>query len=70
MIKSVLLHANDDDAMDARFQVALDVCRALGAHLTCLSVTPYNAYIAFDPFALLDDGLCPGKAGIGRAEPY
>jgi nucleotide-binding universal stress UspA family protein len=49
MIKSVLLHANDDSAMDARLQVALDVCRAFDAHLTCLHVTPYNAYIAFDP---------------------
>ncbi len=49
MIKSVLVHANEDDAMDARLQVALDVCRAVGAHLTCLHVTPYNAYMAFDP---------------------
>jgi nucleotide-binding universal stress UspA family protein len=50
MIKSVLLHTNDDVAMDGRLQVALDVCRALNAHLTCLHVTPYNAYVAFDPF--------------------
>jgi nucleotide-binding universal stress UspA family protein len=49
MIKSVLLHVNEDDAMDARLQVALDVCRAMDAHLTCLHVTPYNAYVAFDP---------------------
>ncbi|MEQ1549048.1 MAG: universal stress protein [Chakrabartia sp.] len=49
MMKSVLLHAHDDMAMDARLQVALDVCRAMGAHLTCLHVTPFNAYISFDP---------------------
>lgn len=49
MIKSVLLHTHSDDAMDGRLQVALDLCRAHGAHLTCLYVIPYSAYIAFDP---------------------
>jgi nucleotide-binding universal stress UspA family protein len=49
MIKSVLLHAHDDDAMGARLQVALDVCRAFDAHLTVLHVTPFNASAAFDP---------------------
>ena len=70
MIKSVLLHANEDDAMDARLQVALDVCRAMGAHLTCLHVTPYNAYVAFDPFggvamqATVLDGLRKIEAAL------
>ncbi len=50
MIKSVLLHVHEDDAMEGRLQVALDVCRAQGAHLSCLYVTPYNAYITIDPF--------------------
>lgn len=50
MIKSVFLHAREDDAMDARLQVALDICRATGAHLTCLHVTPYDAYVIVDPF--------------------
>lgn len=49
-MKSVLFHASNDDAIDARLQVALDVCRAFGAHLTCLYATPYNAYVVFDPF--------------------
>ncbi|MEK6636578.1 MAG: universal stress protein [Pseudomonadota bacterium] len=49
-MKSILFHASNDDAVDTRLQVALDLCRAFGAHLTCLYVTPYNAYIAFDPF--------------------
>lgn len=49
-MKSILFHASGDDAVDARLQVALDVCRAFSAHLTCLYVTPYNAYVAFDPF--------------------
>jgi nucleotide-binding universal stress UspA family protein len=48
-MKSVLLHVYEDGALDARLQVALDFCRAHDAHLTCLHVTPYNAYVAFDP---------------------
>jgi nucleotide-binding universal stress UspA family protein len=49
MIKSVVLHVHEDDGFEGRFQVALDICRSFGAHLTCLYVTPYNAYIGFDP---------------------
>lgn len=48
-MKSVLLHIDDDTGLDSRLQVALDVCRAQDAHLTCLQVTPYNSYVAFDP---------------------
>jgi len=48
-MKSVLLHVYDDDALDDRLQVALDVCRTFDAHLTCLQVTPYNAYVSFEP---------------------
>ncbi len=48
-MKSVLLHVYDDDALDDRLQVALDICRAFDAHLTCLQVTPYNAYVSFEP---------------------
>jgi nucleotide-binding universal stress UspA family protein len=70
MIKSVLLYTNDDDAMDARLQVALDVCRALDAYLTCLHVTPYNAYVAFDPLGgiatqgAIIDGLRDAEAKL------
>lgn len=49
-MKSVLLHIQDDDAFDQRLQAALAVARATGGHLTCLHVTPVNAYVAFDGF--------------------
>jgi hypothetical protein len=42
-MKSVLLQAHYDAAMNSRLQGALDVCRLL-------HVTPYNAYIGVDPF--------------------
>ena len=48
-MKSVVLHIHDDDALDERLQVALDVCRAMEGHLSCVHVTPYSAFIAFDP---------------------
>lgn len=48
-MKSISLHIYDDDALDSRLQVALDVCRALDAHLSCIQVTPYDAQISFDP---------------------
>jgi nucleotide-binding universal stress UspA family protein len=49
-MKSILLHIAADDEVDGRFQVALDLCRAFGAHLSCLYVTPYSAYATLDPF--------------------
>jgi nucleotide-binding universal stress UspA family protein len=48
-MKSILVHIYEDSALDARLQVALDLCRAHDAHLTCLQTTPYAAYVAFDP---------------------
>lgn len=49
-MKSIILHAADDDAFGERLQVALDAARALDAHLTCLHVVPFEAYVAMDPF--------------------
>jgi hypothetical protein len=49
MLKSVLVHIHDDSGLDGRIAVALDICRAYDAHLTCMHVTPYGAYAAFDP---------------------
>lgn len=39
-MKNVLLLVHDDPGQEARFQVALDLTRALSGHLTCLHVTP------------------------------
>jgi nucleotide-binding universal stress UspA family protein len=49
-MKSVLLHVQDDDGLEARLQSSLDIVRASEGHLTCLHVTPINAYVAFDNF--------------------
>ncbi len=49
-MKTILLPIHDDDGAEARFQVALDLARAHGAHLNCLQVTPLTAYVASDSF--------------------
>ncbi len=49
-MKSVLLHIQDDEGLEARLQTALDIVRTAKGHLTCLYVTPINSYVAFDNF--------------------
>ncbi|MEY3906582.1 MAG: hypothetical protein RIR59_1405 [Pseudomonadota bacterium] len=48
-MKSVLLHIFEDDGLDDRLSVALDLCRAHDAHLSCVYITPYSAYVGLDP---------------------
>ncbi|MEG3165300.1 universal stress protein [Sphingomonas sp. PB2P19] len=38
-MKNILLLAHDDSGQEARFQAAVDVCRAVRGHLVCLDVT-------------------------------
>jgi nucleotide-binding universal stress UspA family protein len=35
-MKSILLHIDHDEALEARLEVALDLARAVGGHITCL----------------------------------
>lgn len=49
-IKSILLHLQSDKDVDSRLETALALARANGAHLSCLHVTPIEAYVAFDSF--------------------
>lgn len=49
-MKAILLYVNDDAALESRLQAAIQLSRAFEAHLTCLQITPYNAFIAGDPF--------------------
>lgn len=47
-MKSLMLHVHDDDGMEERLQIALDLARGLDAHLTCLQVSPLAGYMAVD----------------------
>jgi nucleotide-binding universal stress UspA family protein len=49
-VKTILLHIQNDKLLDQRIQTALSLARACSAHLTCLHVTPIEAYVAFDGF--------------------
>lgn len=49
-MKSVLLYANEDAGLEARLKAGVDLARLFGGRLTCLHVTPYNAFIMSDPF--------------------
>lgn len=49
-VKTILLHVQNDKSLETRLEVALSLARACGAHLSCLHVTPIEAYVAFDSF--------------------
>jgi nucleotide-binding universal stress UspA family protein len=48
--KTILVHIQDDESVNTRLQSALALGRAYSAHITCLHVTPIQAYVAFDSF--------------------
>ncbi|MFN3989963.1 MAG: universal stress protein [Erythrobacter sp.] len=47
-MKSILLHIAADRAMNARLQVALDLARATGGHVTCLQAISYEVFAPGD----------------------
>ncbi|HEU4498944.1 MAG TPA: universal stress protein [Sphingomicrobium sp.] len=49
-VKTILLHVQNDKAIDQTLETALSLARACEAHLDCLHVTPIQAYVAFDSF--------------------
>lgn len=49
-MKTILLHVQDESSINGPLQAALSLARACSAHLSCLQVTPIEAYVAFDSF--------------------
>jgi nucleotide-binding universal stress UspA family protein len=49
-VKTILLHVQNDKALDQTLETALSLARVCEAHLSCLHVTPIQAYVAFDSF--------------------
>lgn len=49
-MKSILLPAANDDFMESRLQVALDIVRRFDGHLTLVQAQPYQAYMSVDMF--------------------
>ncbi|MFC7537201.1 universal stress protein [Sphingomonas sp. GCM10030256] len=49
-MKSILLHVQDNQTLVPRLEAALALARAFSAHLSCLHVTPIEAYAAVGAF--------------------
>lgn len=49
-LKTILVHVQNDGSAHQRIEAALALARAAGAHLSCLHVTPIEAYVAFESF--------------------
>jgi nucleotide-binding universal stress UspA family protein len=49
-MKSFLLYANDDEGLAARLEAGVHLATTFDARLSCVHVTPYDAFITGDPF--------------------
>lgn len=49
-MKSILFHINDDSTIEACTTTALELARTTGAHLDCVQVTPFEAYVGSGSF--------------------
>jgi len=47
-MKSILLHINDDEGLEARIQATLDLARAFDGHITCLQAVTYEIFAPGD----------------------
>jgi nucleotide-binding universal stress UspA family protein len=69
-MRSILLHVHDDDCLEARLQVALDLARAFDGHLTCLQAIPYALGLPGDLYGVTLAEMQPAlrKAAAGARE--
>lgn len=49
-MKTILLHVQDNDTLVPRLEAAMAVARRFSAHLSCLHITPIEAYTALGAF--------------------
>lgn len=49
-MRSILVHADHDSANEGRLQTALAIARRQRAHVTLMIATPFQQFIAVDPF--------------------
>jgi len=58
-MKSILVHAEDDQGMEARLQASLDVARALGSHVTFLQAVNYQIFAPGDFYGSAMSAVIP-----------
>lgn len=49
-MKSILVHVQSDSLLVDRLETAMSLARSCGGHVSCLHVTPADAFVAFDAF--------------------
>ena len=49
-MKSILVHVQQDELLVPRLEAAMSLARSTGGHMSCLHVTPADAFMAFDAF--------------------
>ena len=49
-VKTILVHIQNDKSLGNRLETALAIARSCSAHLSCVHITPVEAYVAFDSF--------------------
>ncbi|MXP13195.1 universal stress protein [Altererythrobacter confluentis] len=52
-MRSILVHIHDDDCLQARLQVALDLARQFDGHLTCLQAVPFEFGVPGDIYGTM-----------------
>lgn len=58
-MRSILLHIYDDDCLNARLQVALDLARSFDGHVTCLQATPFLVGMPGDLYGMAATEVLP-----------
>lgn len=58
-MRSILLHVDNDECLEARLQVALDIAREFGGHLTCLQAVPYEYGVPGDLYGAMAVQMMP-----------
>ena len=63
-MRNLLIHADESPAMAARTETALAIGRRLGAHLNFLICSPFQQFIASDPFG----GMYLAREQLAKAQ--
>ena len=58
-MRSILLHIEDDDCLDARLQVALDLARSFRGHIECLQTVPVDIGLPGDLYGVMATEVLP-----------
>ncbi len=66
MMRSFLLHAQDEPSFEARLQVALDLARAFDGHLTVFQAVPFAMVVPTDPFGVTMTDVSPAVKAKAR----